>query len=299
MRKSIGLLPVLIFELLQVNIAAAVDSDANLQMVSADACDERLVGDDKYTARNRAIDKASLAAVKLSGFIQKKYPDLSVSALDTIAYRIIDEYMLNVEHDVTLDDGGRVCVNIKAAVEISPEELASLVEEYKDSTADADALVAVAEKINNETHFKPQSLQEKKLLYIRKMRFWDGNKTDHYRDFLAGLFAHSEYFYVTEDEKIADFIITPNLIKADVYELDKTHHKLEMVVELKISAHNDDFEDIKEQQQHFILFAADKDEQDVSDGLLRKMLAKTSADAAKDIERHIATLLEREKLHGK
>ncbi|MBR6356073.1 MAG: hypothetical protein IKR92_04375, partial [Alphaproteobacteria bacterium] len=82
--------------LLLGNAAQSADYGIISQDVTADACDERQVNDDKKTAENRAVDKAGLSAVKLAGFIQKLYPDLSASALDLISYQIIDEYMTDV-----------------------------------------------------------------------------------------------------------------------------------------------------------------------------------------------------------
>lgn len=268
--------------------------------VEANACDNRQVGDDKNTAENRALDKAGLAAVKLSGIIQQNYPELKTDALDIVAYRIIDEYLFNSKHEVTLSDGERVCVKMSADMEITPDELYVLVREYKDSDSPQADVEAIAEKVNSETTFKPQNLNEKKLLYIEKMIFWNGESTTHYRDFLAGLFSHSEYFYVTDNRDIADYIVRPKLLKADVYEVDKTHHKMEMQIELEASTRLvSDLDEINERQNHFILFAADRDEQEISDNLLRKLLTKASEQASKKIDKYIASKLEKDKVHGK
>lgn len=286
--------------LLLGNAAQSADYGIISQDVTADACDERQVNDDKKTAENRAVDKAGLSAVKLAGFIQKLYPDLSASALDLISYQIIDEYMMGQKHTVTLSDAERVCVKLEAMVELTTEELARLVEEYRNSDAPAEQIAEVVEEVNQKLAFKPRTLSDKKLLYIRNMVFWNGDETNHYKDLLTGLFSHSQYFYVTDDEKLADFTVTPRLKKADVDEIDKHNHKMQMQVELEVLSRTiEEFSPIAEHQNHFILFAADKDEQKIADDLLRKLLSKAANDASAKIDNFEAKRIENIELHGK
>lgn len=278
----------------------AEDTTVINKAVTADACDDRQRGDDVQTAENRAVDKASLAAVKVSGIIQEFYPDLSASALDTIAYRIIDEYMLDSKHTVKLADGDRVCVNVAADVSLTRQQLEELVNEYRNSDSPEEQIEAVAAQINSSTSFKPQKLTEKKLLYIRKMSFWNGEETGHYQDLLTGLFSHSEYFYVTNDADLADYQVKPRLLKSEVDEIDAEHHKMQMRVELEVTSDTmDDFLPITAKQVHFILFAADKDEQEIADDLLRKLLTKAAEEAGFKINKFEAKRLEDSKLHGK
>ena len=270
------------------------------EKVSADACDERRSGDDTKTAENRAVDRASLAAVKLSAVIQKRYPGLSTNALDLISYRIIDEYMVNAKHTVTLEDAGRVCVKLQAAVEMTTDDLAQLIAEYRDSDMAAAQVVEVAEKVNEQAMFKPSDLTEKKLLFVRPMNFWNGEDTDHYRDLLVGLFSHSEYFYVTDDAQLADYLVTPRLLKAEVDEIDSTNHKMQMQVELDVVSRTmDDFTPLTARQTHFILFAADSDEQEIADNLLRKLLTRAAEEAGAKIDKFSAARLEEINVHGK
>ena len=278
----------------------AADNAIINEIVTADACDERRAGDDVLTAENRAVDKAGLSAVKLSGFIQKKYPDLSINALDTVAYRIIDEYMSNSKHEVTLTDGDRVCVNLRAAITLTGEQLDALVQEYRDSEAPEEQIEAIASKVNKETTSKPQKLSEKRLLYIQNMSFWNGVETNHYNDLLTGLFSHSEYFYTTKDENLADYIVKPRLLKAEVDEIDTEHHKMQMHIELDVRSDTiDDFLPLSAKQVHFILFASDKDEQEIADSLLRKLLTKASEEISGKIDKFEATQLEENSVRGK
>ena len=286
--------------LLLGNAAQSADYGIISQDVTADACDERMANDGANTAENRAVDKAGLSAVKLAGFIQKLYPDLSASALDLISYQIIDEYMMGQKHKVTLNDDSRVCVKLEAMVELTTEELERLVEEYKNSDAPAEQIADVVQEVNQKMSFKPRSLNDKKLLYIRNMTFWNGDETNHYKDLLTGLFSHSNYFYVTDDEKLADFTVTPRLKTADVDEIDRKNHKMQMQVEVEVLSRTiEDFSPITEQQTHFILFAADKDEQQIADELLRKLLTKAANELSTKIDKFETMRIENSEVHGK
>lgn len=278
----------------------AAENEMISQSVAADACDERRADDDVKTAENRAVDRAGLSAVKLSGIIQQQYPDLSANALDLISYRIIDEYMLNSRHNVTLEDANRVCVKLQAEIEMTRSDLAQLVAEYRDSEVPAEQVAEVVEKVNEQGNFKPANLKEKQLLFVRQMNFWNGEDTDHYRDLLTGLFSHSEYFYVTDNAGLADFVVTPRLIKAEVDEIDQSHHKMQMQIELDVTSRtNDDFTPITARQTHFILFAADGDEQEIADSLLRKLLTRAAEEAGTKIDKFSAEHLEQVNVHGK
>lgn len=270
------------------------------EKVSADACDERRAGDDVKTAENRAVDKAALAATKLSAVIQKRYPGLSTNALDLISYRIIDEYMLDAKHTITLEDAGRVCVKLQATIEMTTDNLAQLIAEYRDSDMAASQVVEVAEKVNEQAMFKPTDLSEKKLLFVRPMNFWNGEDTDHYRDFIIGLFSHSDYFYVTDDAQLADYLVTPRLLKAEVDEIDSNNHKMQMQVELDVVSRTmDDFTPLTARQTHFILFAADSDEQEIADNLLRKLLTRAAEEVGAKIDKFAAARLEEINVRGK
>ena len=72
------------------NSAYAQDNAVISQMVEADACDDRQQDFDKQTMEYRAVDKASLIAVKSAGIIQKYGENLTPSVVDIIAYRLID-----------------------------------------------------------------------------------------------------------------------------------------------------------------------------------------------------------------
>jgi len=247
--------------------------------VSADACDDIKEGYDKQTAEYRAVDQASLLAVKTSGLIQKQNVKMLPAVLDVVAYRIIDEYLFNVKHEITHADATRVCVHVSADVEITASELQAIIDEHEgQKKLDSTVVAEVSEEVNAATEIKPQSLTDKKLLFIENMKFWNGTEDNHYTEFLTELFSHSDYYYVTDNEDIADIIVVPWLHKAEVDKLDDSNRKMQMLAELTVSApRSENFPLISEKQNHFILFAEDKEEQKIADTLLRKLLTRAAS----------------------
>lgn len=277
-------------------LPAYAEDVAQKQPVEADACDDRQSDDDKETALNRAIDKASLSAVKLSGIIQKQNDKIYASVLDVISYHIIDNYLFDVEHEVTYNDAKRVCVKVKGNVAIPTDELNSLIEEYKSSMT-PESLAEISEDVKQNVAFKPNSLSERKLVYINNMRFWDGSETDHYAEEIKKLFDDNEYFFITDKKDTADFVITPVLEKAQVDKIDDSNHKMQMILNTEIVSDKiNGFNKAEDVQNHFILFSADKDEQEIAEDLIKKLLKKSAYGTSNKIEEAIQNHLKQQEV---
>ena len=284
----------LAFPSTNVVLAADAEGDILFQAVTADACDDRQADDDKHTAENRAIDSACLIAIKTSGLLQQRYPKLGVEALDLVSYRLIDEYLIDVKHKITLNDDKRVCVKVNASIEITPDDLNQLVKEYKNISHFSDEGIAeAAEKVQDTFKAVPNEPDEKQLVYITPMVFYDGTETNHYEKYLKELFNNNSYFFVTDDLKLADYIVTPRLVRAEVDEMDANNNKMRMMVELDTAAPNKtEFMPLSEQQNHFILFATDKNEQKIADTLLKKLLSRAAITTITKLEKAIQEQLE-------
>ena len=95
-------------------------------------------------------------------------------------------------------------------------------------------------------------------------------------------------------------MVTPSLKKAEVDKIDANNHKMKMLIEIQVDATNEkDFKTIKQEQNHFVLFSADKDEQQVADTLIKKLLARAAKEVDGKLNRHIQNELEKNKVLGK
>ncbi len=277
-----------------LNIAVRADDSIIEQSVEADACDDRQSSDDKQTALNRAIDKACFSAIKLSGIIQKQDEKMYTSVLDVISYHIIDNNLFDVEHEITFDDEKRVCVKIKGNIKIAKDDLISLINEHKKNIT-PESLAEISENIKQNTAFKPDNLSEKKLLYINDMVFWNNSETNHYAKELKNLLDNNEYFFITDKKETADFVITPMLKKAQVDKIDNSQHKMQMILDMEITSDKiPEFETLTDEQNHFILFSADDDEQKIADELIKKLLKKSAFGTSEKIKETIQNQLIKE-----
>ncbi len=280
----------------------AQDIELISHKIEAKSCDVRLADDDKKTAENRAIDKALTAGIKASKIIQKQNDKLSDHALNIIIYKLIDDHLSDITSTITNEDDKKVCVAVNANLKINKADLTTLIAEHnKELSVEqiSSEVVEVAEKINNETSFKPENINEKKLLYINKMGFWNGNEDSHYTTYITELLEGSDYYFITEDENIADFVMTPLLTRSEVDKIDDNNHKMQMTLVLNTFAPNiSDFEAISEQQNHFILFDAQKNDQEVADTLIRKLLKRAVSISRSKIERFVQKELEDNKVYG-
>ena len=266
------------------------------QDVEANACEDITNNENKTSFEYKAVDKASLAAVKTSGFIQKHAENMNIASLDVISYQIIDEYLRNVKHEITHDEKNRICVKVTGKISIEKDKLTEIANRYKLPDTPAN-IVEIAEEVNTEIALKPQSLDEKKLIFIENMQFWDGSDANYYTEFIKELMSGSEYFYVTDNPEIADYRLIPSLKKAIVDEIDNKNYKMQMNIEVNTIATNiSDFAPINETQNHFILFSADKDEQETANTLIRKLLKRAIGNTVKKINSYEQNSLEKNKV---
>jgi hypothetical protein len=75
---------------------------------------------------------------------------------------------------------------------------------------------------------------------------------------------------------------------------------MKMILLLNLEAPNDkNFTALQEEQKHFILFAADKNEQQMADMLIKKLLSRAATSMVIKLDKKIEQQLEEEKLHGR
>ena len=75
---------------------------------------------------------------------------------------------------------------------------------------------------------------------------------------------------------------------------------MQISVKIAVVALNEnDFQEIDERQSQFILFAADKDEQELADSLIRKLLKSTASAINNKLDNNISQKLEESRLYGK
>ena len=89
------------------------------------------------------------------------------------------------------------------------------------------------------------------------------------------MFVKSDYFYITDNPELADFIINSKILRAKVDPVNSNTNRLQMVVSVE-SENTDNKEKETEHQNRFVLFNSADNEQKVAAKLMKQLLEKAS-----------------------
>ena len=252
--------------------------------IRANAC-EKLVGDESLAgARNRAIDKAVFLALKTSPQLQEDKNLLNDHDLNVMIYRLVDDYVQDLTSKVTKSEEDKVCVEISGF--INPQSIELVREEFKPNRQyrdyNPDDAIQIAKDLEQNINLKPQNLENLALVYVEPLVYFNGKRSVKHAAFLKDKIKDNPYYFLTEKKDLADYVITPKLLKAKVDSLDSSHKRIQMVVTLEISGLKDDIVVIS--QNRFLLYFAQDNQNDITTRLLQKLLEAAGADAVRKIE---------------
>jgi len=252
--------------------------------IRANAC-EKLVGDESLAgARNRAIDKAVFLALKTSPQLQEDKNLLNDHDLNVMIYRLVDDYVQDLTSKVTKSEEDKVCVEISGF--INPQSIELVREEFKPNRQyrdyNPDDAIQIAKDLEQNINLKPQNLENLALVYVEPLVYFNGKRSVKHAAFLKDKIKDNPYYFLTEKKDLADYVITPKLLKAKVDSLDASHKRIQMVVTLEISGLKDDIVVIS--QNRFLLYFAQDNQNDITTRLLQKLLEAAGADAVRKIE---------------
>jgi len=252
--------------------------------IRANAC-EKLIDDESVAgARNRAIDKAVFLALKTSPQLQEDKNLLNDHDLNVMIYRLVDDYVQDLTSKVTKSEEDKVCVEISGF--INPQSIELVREEFKPNRQyrdyNPDDVAQVAKDLEQNFTLKPQNLENLALVYVEPLVYFNGKSSVKHAAFLKDKIKDNPYYFLTEKKDLADYVITPKLLKAKVDSLDASHKRIQMVVTLEISGLKDDIVIVS--QNRFLLYFAQDNQNDITTRLLQKLLEAAGADAVRKIE---------------
>ncbi len=273
--------------------------------IEATACEKALEGESPSSVRIRAVDKAVFLGLKnLDVFAQEKAL-LSDYDLNAMLYRLVDEYVEDLTSKVTKSEESKVCVNISGFVS---ENAINLVKQEftgkkTSQPTNEDTVSLIADEVNATIQLKPKNIEDLALVYVKDLEYRNIKKQDSdaqvkksekYARFLKQKIENSPFYYLTDEADLADYVITPTLLKAEVDALDATHKRLQMVIVLEVDGLEDETKSIA--QNRFLLFASQQNEQETADRLMKKLLEAAGSDAVRQIERKEQKKLEQNTL---
>lgn len=279
------LLLVLLVLVGMVKPAFAQNTETQALSIYGNACEKVIEGESKASTRVRAADKAVFLGVKKLPQLARAKSILNEHDVNVLVYRLVDEYVEDLSSSTVQSDVGKVCVEIKGY--LPPEAIekvqAEFIKEEKPLKEAAPEVVAeVASEVKREVDIKPVNPESLALVHINPLEYYNGAKSKKYAKILQEQFADNQYFYLTEDAEIADYVITPKVLKAKVDNLDAAHKRLQMVVSLEITGLKN--EPVNEYQNRFVLFGAEENEQQTAARLLNKLIETAGANVLRKIE---------------
>lgn len=114
------------------------------------------------------------------------------------------------------------------------------------------------------------TLKKQGLVYVEPMAFFDGSSSDGYADLLRDWFRNSPYFLLTGDKRLAEFIVSPKILRAKVDAVNHENNRLQMVTSVDVTyvGQNKTYTD---HQNRFVLYQTKDNEQEVAFELMQKL----------------------------
>lgn len=265
--------------------ARTVLADDKYFDISADACETIMNGESKSSTRLRASDKATFMAVKKLDQLKAIDENLSDHDFNVLVYRFVDEYIEDLSVSTTADEENKVCVSVNG--KISADNVNSVKAEFEKNkkepqTDEVQEIQKIVEDVNNDLRVKPENPESLALVHVKQLEYFNGSKSVKYANLLKKHLDNNPYFYLTDDAEIADYIITPKVLKVAVDALDAGNNRLHMALVLEIAGIEKEI--VSEYQNRFVLFGAEEDKQQIASRLISKLIEQAGDGLIRKIE---------------
>lgn len=123
----------------------------------------------------------------------------------------------------------------------------------------------------------------KASVYISDTKLFNNTTSKAYHSFLSDLFTESDFITTTSSKELADYIISPHILRIKLDSVNDTTSRMQIVTLLEA----EDLENnniIKEHQNRFILISSEIDEQQAAQELTEKLFEKASKQIVNKIE---------------
>lgn len=303
-------------------IADASSLDDDVIPIYGNAC-EKIKGDEaKSTARVRVTDKASFLAVSSVLSVMEYKNELNEHDFNVMVYSLVDNSVEDMAVRTTKQDNENICVEVtgyinkdsivsafdNAAVKepadkTAKESMTEIVNEvnksYSDSEIDGKHKPGVIPPTDEATLEKykapvqetaPQPKQiaiaaddKRGLVYVAPTEFFNNTQSEKHAKILKQLFSKNDYFYITNQKDLADYIVKSKVLRAKVDPINSSTNRLQMVISVEV-----EFVENKtsatEHQNRFVLFSSEESEQEAAFKLMKKLFEKAGETIKRKIE---------------
>lgn len=282
----------LLLAVVSVAEAEVVEQDNSALSVFGEACEGVKAGETSASTRIKATDKACFSAVSSLPEIVSIKDSFDEHDFNVMIYNIVDEYIEDLTTKTLRQDGDQICIEISGY--ITPDSIGKAIEETIKSPAalqKTDSLQGNQEKVIDDSltalHIPEQNVLPEppnsvlvSTVYVRPTEFYNNTKSNSHSAILKKILSQSENIQVVVHEEDADFVVTPQVLKAKIEPLNGETNRMQMVLALEI------FNRLKsgtttEHQNKFILFSTNEDEQAIAKDLLTQLFKQGSVSLIK------------------
>lgn len=124
---------------------------------------------------------------------------------------------------------------------------------------------------------------ERGLVYIESTKFYNDTKSDKLSKVIEEEFKNNAYVFVTNDKKLANYVIYPNILRVKVDSINDETNRLQMVTMIEMED-IDKKSSTREYQNRFTLFSNNDNEQEIAKDLMEKLILKANSQIMQKIE---------------
>lgn len=263
------------------------------------ACEKIKNNEPKSSIRVRATDKASFLAVNSISVLAEHKAKANEHDFNVLVYNLVDNFVEDLAVRTTKQNENEICVevtgyltenDIKEQIQNKPQENLTPNEEAKENIIDIEQEQKPQQQepqnliSNNIIASETERNDEKKaLVFIANTEFFDNTISETHSQILKNQFQTNEYFYITDQKSLADYIVKSKILRAKVDPINSNTNRLQMVVSVELENLESHVSTI-EHQNRFVLFANDENEQDVAYNLMKKLFEKAGEQVLQRIE---------------
>ena len=108
------------------------------------------------------------------------------------------------------------------------------------------------------------------LVFVRPVTFFDNTQSAEYAQMIKDWFAENNDFLLTDNEALANFVLTPKVLRAKTEPINNETNRLQMVISLEMKM-TDNNKTQTEHQNRFVLYENSDNEQQVAYNLMKKL----------------------------
>ena len=202
-------------------------------------------------------DKASFIAVKNSNYIKNKLKDIDDYNLSVVSYKIADTSLKDIVAIPSQIDN-RVCLDYKASLDTQKAD--KLLNDVKNKNLNNSKIKEIAQEVLQ----MPKSIYEANdsipLIYIEDMEYYNQKTTSKYTLDITEQLSFEPRILITENKELADYILTPRLVKSSVDIIDEKNSRYSMSIIIEV-ANLEGEKVIREEKNRYIIIDNTEDMQ--------------------------------------